>query len=128
MSKEITSRTRFTIDVSDWGLGDWVERLWEKVTVEKTNYSIEIEIDNEGFEEVVRKIVKEAIESYINDANWELRENGLEISDINYQQEFIVPLENVTLENYQSANAWKSHIDKVIAEWKADKKGNTTNE
>lgn len=83
------------LDFSDWELADWPEDLWKAVEVTKTDFAITIEINTSIMEAVTRKIIKEGIETYLNDATFWFSEKGLEIADINCETEFVVPWDDV---------------------------------
>ncbi len=60
------------IDMSDWLLGDWPERLARCVSVnhkvkDSGEIEVELKVDKKIFEDVSRQVAKDAIEAFFNE-------------------------------------------------------------
>lgn len=110
---------RIKIDISDWDLADWPDALLNAVEINKTPYSIDIEITGAAFESAARKIIQEGLETYFRDANWCLDKEGLKVSDINYEREFVIPYADLLAYPNAEFEAW---LNERRVEWKQWKK------
>jgi hypothetical protein len=104
-------RTKVTLDLSDWELAEWPEELWKAVEVTKNDYAINIEINASIMETAARKIIKQGIETYLNDATFWFSEKGLEVADMNCETEFVVPWDNVLFRT----EAMLNQVEKMLA-------------
>lgn len=93
-----TKRRLIKIDLSEWELGNWPEELLGAISFEKRYGSIDISIDDKIFQPLIRKIIHEAISTYLEDACFELTEEGLQIQEgNNYTTEAVIAWDDMHL-------------------------------
>lgn len=73
-------RHRIKIDLSEWDLGDWSERIEKGVEINFWNEQIEITIPMKGseiFKNIAREIAQEAIQTFVETDILEFYDDGL---------------------------------------------------
>ena len=113
-----TKRRILNIDLTAWELGEWPRDFFNSISVEKSYGRIEINIDEELFQPLVRKIIQEAIETYIEDASFLFTEEGLHIQESNgYETECIVPWNSIGFRNEATVNKIQEWIKERISDY-----------
>lgn len=113
-----TKRRVLNIDLTAWELGEWPKDFLNSVSIEKNFSSIEVSIGEDLFQPLIRKIIQEAIETYIEDASFLFTEEGLRIQDTgDYETECIVPWDGFGLKNEATVSKIQEWIKERISDY-----------
>jgi hypothetical protein len=96
---------KIRMDLAQWDLGDWVERLRAGIKVEidvdpkYNSFSIEFKMED-GLEEIIKTIATEVLEVFFNGGVGPVSVNkqGIEIEDETMSKALLIPWESVHLE------------------------------
>jgi hypothetical protein len=117
----VTKKRLIKVDLTAWELGEWPEDLWKAVSIDKDRYSIDINVDESLFHSLIRKIIHEAIETYLKNAAFYFYEDGLHIQEPNeYTTECTVSMRELHFENKAAVDALKARIKEQEDDWKDD--------
>lgn len=113
-----TKRRILNIDLTAWELGEWPRDFLNSISVEKNFGSIELSIDEEVFQPLIRKIIQEAIETYIQDASFLFTEEGLRIQETGgYETECIVLWDGMGVRNEATVTKIQEWIKERISDY-----------
>lgn len=82
----MTTKSKFKIDLSEWNVDYWGDMLCpallEGISITKNSLGFEIEFDSTALEPAIRKIIKDAIETFVEDSTAVLTVDGVVLEDM----------------------------------------------
>jgi hypothetical protein len=89
---------KITIDMSEWELGDWPERIEDAIVFDRVGGTINIKIGDKQFDDAAREIAEDAIVAFFEeDLFFHCMHEGIQISDIDGSIRHLIPWSHIWL-------------------------------